>query len=183
MGILLKPTQFVWLQKLLNPQADLRKAFGHVTERLIRFCSTSWELEGLLIEYLEPKLILWHDLTHSIIIFPRHNILVIERREICPLIWKRSWSFQLSIRSTRAFLTTLNNGQITANFTACWWVFVFFFNCVFCLFVFLCFVVVFFTPQVIWTLFFVALWGYTEEMRDTETQIFRKHSLRHEQLQ
>jgi len=27
MGILLKPTQFVSLQKILNPQADLRKAF------------------------------------------------------------------------------------------------------------------------------------------------------------
>lgn len=29
--------QFVWLQELLNPQADLRKAFGDVTERLIHF--------------------------------------------------------------------------------------------------------------------------------------------------
>lgn len=36
-------------------------------------------MEGLLIEYLEPKLILQHDLTHSIIIFPRQKVLIIER--------------------------------------------------------------------------------------------------------
>lgn len=159
MGILLKPTQFVTLQKLLNPQADLRKAFGDVTERLIRFCSTSRELEGLLIEYLEPKLILWHDLTHSIIIFPRHEIIVIERRGICPLIWKRSWGFQLSIRSTRACLATCNNNrQPTTNFTAC------------------CCILLRFIPSHL-NSYSVALRGYTEEMRDTKPKSFETTAL------
>lgn len=90
-------------------------------------CFTRRELEGLFIAYLDSKLIWWPDLTPQYNLISKARDISNWKRVTCPLIWKMLWGFQLSIRSTKACLTTLNNRQTTPNFTACWWILLSFF--------------------------------------------------------
>lgn len=89
-------------------------------------CFTSRELEGLFIAYLDPMLIWWHDLTPQYNHISKTQGISNWKRVMCPLIWKMLWGFQLSIRSTKACLTTLKNRK-TPNFTACWCILLSFF--------------------------------------------------------
>lgn len=120
-------------------------------------CFTSRELEGLLIEYLDPKLIWWHDLTPQYNHISKTQDISNWKRGIFSLIWKMLRGFQPSIRSTKACLATLNNKHATPNFTACWWILLSFF------------------PSYL-NSYFVAFWRYINKTKHTKPKLFGNHS-------
>lgn len=127
-------------------------------------CFISRELEGLLIEYLDPKLIWWHDLTPQYNHISKTQDISNWKRGIFSLIWKMLWGFQLNIRSTKVCLTTLNNRHTTPNFTACWWILLSFFP----------------SYQ---NSYFVALWRYAKKTKHKNPNYSKTIAMRHEQLQ